>query len=57
MIAEEIANKNKVPRTTYEEQLRKAESKILLAKAPQVMMYATMPQRVLEKAPKLLQGS
>jgi hypothetical protein len=36
-----IAEKHKVPRTTYEEHLRKAESKILRAIAPYVRMYAS----------------
>ncbi|MGA8856301.1 MAG: helix-turn-helix domain-containing protein [Candidatus Bathyarchaeia archaeon] len=53
MTAEEIANKNKVPRTTYEEHLRKAESKILRAMAPYVRMYASKPQRAVEKAPQI----
>lgn len=56
MTAEEIANKNKVPRTTYEEHLRKAESKILRAMAPYVRMYASKPQRAVEKAPQITVG-
>jgi len=39
MTAEEFAVKNKVPRTTFEEHLRKAESKIMRAMAPYVRMY------------------
>jgi predicted DNA binding protein len=53
MTAEEIANKNKVPRTTFEEHLRKAESKILRAMAPYVRMYASKPQRAVEKPPEI----
>ena len=37
----EIARKRKVPRTTYEEHLRKAESKILQAIAPYVRLYSS----------------
>jgi len=37
--AKEIATKHKIPRTTYEEHLRKAESKILQAVAPYVRLY------------------
>ncbi len=51
--AEGIANKQKVPRTTFEEHLRKAESKILLAMAPYVRMYASRPQRLVEQAPQI----
>jgi len=39
--AEEIARKNGVPRTTYEEHMRKAESKILRAVAPYLRIYAS----------------
>jgi predicted DNA binding protein len=41
MTAEEIAHKHHVPRTTFEEHLRKAESKILRAIAPYVRMYTS----------------
>ena len=54
MTAEEIAGKHKVPRTTFEEHLRKAESKVLRAMAPYVRMYATRPQRPLEEQPKII---
>ena len=53
MTAEEIAGKHKVPRTTFEEHLRKAESKVLRAMAPYVRMYATRPQRLIEE-PKII---
>lgn len=39
--AEEIARKYGVPRTTYEEHVRKAESKIFRAIAPYIGMYAS----------------
>lgn len=52
--AEEIASKHKVPRTTFEEHLRKAESKILRAMAPYVKMYASGPQRAVERAPEIV---
>jgi len=39
--AEEIADRNKMPRTTFEEHLRKAESKVMRSLAPYVRMYAT----------------
>ena len=42
--AEEIARKNKQPRSTYEEHIRKAESKIMFAIAPYMMMYAKVPR-------------
>jgi predicted DNA binding protein len=51
--AEQIASKNKVPRTTFEEHLRKAESKVLRAMAPYVRMYASRPQRTVERAPEI----
>jgi predicted DNA binding protein len=47
----QIAGKQKVPRTTYEEHLRKAESKILQAIAPYVRLYSSgekEPKRTLE---------
>jgi predicted DNA binding protein len=50
MRAEEIALKNHVPRTTFEEHLRKAESKVLQAIAPYVRMYASSGQGPLERA-------
>lgn len=37
----QIAGRNKVPRTTYEEHLRKAESKVLQAIAPYVRLYTS----------------
>jgi predicted DNA binding protein len=45
----EIADRHKVPRTTYEEHLRKAESKVLQAIAPYVRLY-TSGLRPLEQA-------
>ena len=51
--AEEIARRHQVPRTTFEEHLRKAESKILRAMAPYVRMYATRPQHPIEQ-PKII---
>ena len=53
MTAEEIAGKHKVPRTTFEEHLRKAEGKILRAMAPYVRMYASRPQGAVEQAPEI----
>jgi hypothetical protein len=50
--AEEIAIKQHVPRTTFEEHLRKAESKTFLAMAPYLRMYATRPKRIVE-APRI----
>jgi hypothetical protein len=44
--AEEIAIKHNVPRTTFEEHLRKAESKTFLAMAPYIRMYAARPKRI-----------
>jgi hypothetical protein len=41
--AEELAKKLGQPRTTFEEHVRKAESKVLLAMAPFMMMYARVP--------------
>ena len=46
--AEEIAFKHKVPRTTFEEHLRKAETKTFLAMAPYIRMYASRPKRIAE---------
>jgi len=51
--AEDIARKLGVPRTTYEEHLRKAESKILLAVAPYVRMYASGTPRLVERPPEI----
>jgi predicted DNA binding protein len=45
----EIAGRSKVPRTTYEEHLRKAESKVLEAIAPYVRLYKS-GVRPLEQA-------
>jgi predicted DNA binding protein len=45
----EIAGRNRVPRTTYEEHLRKAESKVLRAIAPYVRLY-TSGAKPLEQA-------
>lgn len=53
MTAEAIAGKIGVPRTTYEEHLRKAESKILRAMAPYVRMYATRTPKVVEQLPQI----
>lgn len=53
MTAEEIARRHRVPRTTYEEHVRKAESKILRAMAPYIRMYAAKAQRPLERAPEI----
>ena len=50
---EQIAVKHKVPRTTYEEHLRKAESKILQAIAPYVRLYSSSVSRAYEPAPKI----
>jgi predicted DNA binding protein len=50
---EELALKQKVPRTTYEEHLRKAESKILHALSPYIALYARRPTRLQEVAPQL----
>jgi len=48
----EIAARTKVPRTTYEEHLRKAESKVLQAIAPYVRLY-TSGVKPLEQALKI----
>jgi predicted DNA binding protein len=48
----EIAGRNKVPRTTYEEHLRKAESKVLEAIAPYVRLYKS-GVKPLEQAPQI----
>lgn len=54
MTAEEIAFKHKVPRTTFEEHLRKAESKVLRAVAPYVRMYVSQPKRQNLQAPEIV---
>ena len=41
--ADELAKKHGQPRSTFEEHVRKAESKIVLAMAPYMMMYARVP--------------
>lgn len=46
--AEQIADKQKLARTTYEEHLRKAESKILQAIAPYIRMYGSSGSRAGE---------
>lgn len=51
--AEEIARRHSVPRTTYEEHVRKAESKILRAMAPFVRLYASKLEVPLEEAPEI----
>ncbi len=43
--AEEIAKRNGQPRSTFEEHIRKAESKIMFAVAPYMMMYAKVPRQ------------
>ncbi len=53
MTAEESAGKHRVPRTTFEEHLRKAESKILLAMAPYARMYASKTRKVVEEVPQI----
>jgi hypothetical protein len=53
MTAEEIALKHHVPRTTFEEHLRKAESKILRAIAPYVRMYTSWAPDFFERAPQI----
>jgi len=50
--AEEIAIKHNVPRTTFEEHLRKAESKTFLAMVPYIRMYAAQSKRRTE-APQI----
>jgi len=51
MTAEEIAIKRKIPRTTFEEHLRKAESKTFRAMSPYIRMYGSRPRRILEASP------
>jgi len=50
---EKLAEKNGVPRTTYEEHLSKAESKVLRALAPFIILYAQKPSSLKEE-PRLL---
>jgi hypothetical protein len=50
--AEEIALKHHTPRTTFEEHLRKAESKILRSIAPYVRMY-TSSAHAAESVPQI----
>lgn len=55
MTTQEIAQKHHVPRTTFDEHLRKAESKVLRAIAPYVRMYASRDlqlERALQIAAK-----
>ncbi len=42
--ADELAMKLGQPRSTLEEHIRKAESKVVLAMAPYMMMYARVPE-------------
>jgi len=51
--AEEIALKHHTPRTTFEEHLRKAESKILRSIAPYVRLYAASDYHPHERAPEI----
>jgi len=53
VVFEEIARKHRVPRTTYEEHVRKAESKIFRAMAPYIRLYASTPQRLGRVAPEI----
>ena len=41
--ADDLAKKYGQPRSTFEEHVRKAESKVILAMAPYMMMYARIP--------------
>jgi predicted DNA binding protein len=41
--ADELARKHGQPRSTLEEHIRKAESKVVMAMAPYMMMYAGVP--------------
>lgn len=50
---EHLAQKQRVPRTTFEEHLRKAESKVLRALAPYIILYSRKPTK-LQEAPQLL---
>ncbi len=42
--ADDLARKQGQPRSTLEEHIRKAESKVVLAMAPYMMMYARVPE-------------
>jgi hypothetical protein len=42
--ADELAKRQGQPRSTLEEHIRKAESKVLLAVAPYMMLYAKVPE-------------
>jgi len=53
MTAEEIARKHGVPRTTFEEHVRKAESKILHAMTPYIKMHVSKSPRLLRRAPAI----
>lgn len=53
LTAEEIAHKHHVPRTTFEEHLRKAESKILRAIAPYIRMYTSASHASIERPPQI----
>jgi hypothetical protein len=46
---EKLAEKSGVPRTTFEEHLRKAESKVLRALAPFIILYAKKPSSLQEE--------
>jgi predicted DNA binding protein len=52
--AEEIALKHHTPRTTFEEHLRKAESKILRSIAPYVRLYAASDYHPGESMPEIV---
>jgi predicted DNA binding protein len=54
MTTEELARKQRAPRTTFEEHLRKAESKVLLALAPYIILYAQSPKELEKATPQLL---
>lgn len=50
--ADELARKQGQPRSTLEEHIRKAESKIVMAMAPYMMMYARVPGSPFNTATK-----
>jgi len=50
----ELARKQRVPRTTFEEHLRKAESKVLRALAPYIILYAQRPGELEKATPQLM---
>lgn len=50
---EQLAERGGVPRTTFEEHLRKAESKVLRALAPFIILYAQKPSN-LQEEPQLV---